>query len=233
MLTDSERNRNRETYPTSDGEPMAETDAHRDQMMQLIAGLQDHFAAREDVYVSGNLLLFYQEGAGRKHIAPDVLVVMGIAKRRRDNFKIWEEGKAPDVVIEVTSASTRTDDLGSKKGLYAVLGVREYFIFDPLREYLPAGLRGFQLAGEDYIPMVGTALKSQVLGLELRVVDSSLRLFDPATGELLPVHEELVARADAERARADEERKARLEAERQLQQLKDELRRRGEGSDPA
>lgn len=219
MLTDVYREAPHPFYPTSDGEPMAETDFHREQMIQLITSLQDHFASRPDVYVSGNLLVYYQEGDGRKHVSPDVMVVLGINKRRRDNYKIWDEGKAPDVVIEVTSASTRSDDLGAKKGLYAFHGVREYFVFDPLRDYLPAGLRGFQLAGEDYLPLVGTTLKSQVLGLELRIVDGILRLFDPAADRLLPVREELAGRlaealskAEAEKARAETE-KARAEAE--------------------
>jgi len=67
-------------YPTSDGKPMAETDVHRQDMVDLIATLQDHFAADPLVYISGNILLFYEEGNRRKHIAPDVLMVRGVPK---------------------------------------------------------------------------------------------------------------------------------------------------------
>ena len=64
-------------YPTSDGKPMAETDVHRDLMMDLIRTLGAHYAADPMVYVSGNLLLFYEEGNKRKHVSPDVFVVRG------------------------------------------------------------------------------------------------------------------------------------------------------------
>ena len=260
MQTDAIRDIDHSEYPTSDGEPMAETDVHREQIIQLITSLEDFFRTRPDVYVTGNLLVFYQEGDGRKHVSPDVMVTLGIPSRRRDHYKIWEEGKAPDVVIEVTSSSTRSDDMGSKKGLYALHGIREYFVFDPLREYVPAGLRGFHLAGEDYIPMVGTSLVSQLLGLELRIVDHELRLFDPVAAALLPIHRELVAklvaarsradaetaranaetaRANAETARANAEAAARLESERkqellaqELESLRQKLQGRGRGTDP-
>jgi Uma2 family endonuclease len=237
MLTATSSTTDHEHYPTSDGEPMAETDVHREQILQLITSLEDFYRTRQDVYVTGNLLVFYQEGDGRKHVAPDVMVVFGVPKHPRERYKIWEEGKAPDVIIEVTSASTRNEDMGSKKGLYALHGVREYFVFDPLREYVPSGLRGFQLAGEDYLRLVGANQKSQVLGLELRVVDGSLRLYDPQAGALLPNHTELVnrlvevqaraeaeaARAEAEAARAQVEQTARVESDRQRELLAQEL----------
>jgi Uma2 family endonuclease len=95
-------------YPTSDGRPMAETDLHRDLMVDLIETLKNWFAADPQTYVSGNILLFYEPGNKRRHVSPDVLVVRGIAKLRRDNYLVWEEGKAPDLVIEVTSKTTRT-----------------------------------------------------------------------------------------------------------------------------
>lgn len=102
-------------YPTSDGQPMAETDVHRDQMVDLIETLKWHFREHPDVYVSGNLLLFYQEGDRRRHVSPDVLVTLGIPAGRRKNYLIWREGKAPDVVFEITSSSTRSDDLGRQR----------------------------------------------------------------------------------------------------------------------
>src|SRR5437016_3687010 len=90
-------------YPTSDGRPMAETDIHRQDMMDLIETLQDHFAADPRVYVTGNLLLFYERGNRRRHVAPDVFVVRGVPKLPlRKYYLLWEEGKGPDVVLEIT-----------------------------------------------------------------------------------------------------------------------------------
>ncbi|HEY3999118.1 MAG TPA: Uma2 family endonuclease [Candidatus Xenobia bacterium] len=194
---------------------MAETDLHRDQMIGLILALQDHFRDREDVYVTGNLLMFYEEGSKHRHLSPDVMAVFGIPKHERDDYLMWEEGKAPDAVVEITSKSTRAEDLGHKKELYRAHGVREYYIFDPLREYLPAQLQGYRLVGGEYILRRGTRrLVSRVLGLELRVVNDVLRLYDPKSDRLLPVPAEVFQQWRQERQRADTERQ-RAEAERQ------------------
>ncbi len=94
-------------YPCTDGEPMAETPIHRDVMLDLIAMLKAHFAADPDVYVSGNMMMYYVDGVPEKWIAPDVFVTFGIPKLpEREIYQIWREGKGPDVVIEVTSRST-------------------------------------------------------------------------------------------------------------------------------
>src|SRR5262245_39222534 len=95
-------------YPTTDGKPMAETDLHRDLMIDLIRTLQAFYASDPLVYVSGNLLMFYEKGNKRKHVSPDVFVVKGVAKHRRENYLLWEEGRGPQVVIELTSSSTRS-----------------------------------------------------------------------------------------------------------------------------
>jgi hypothetical protein len=78
-------------YPTTDGKPMAETETHRDDMMDLIQSLQDYFTLEPLVCVSGNMLMYYEEGNRRKHVSPDVFVVRGIEKKKRDNYLIWED----------------------------------------------------------------------------------------------------------------------------------------------
>ena len=90
------------TYPTSDGKPMAETDLHRDLMLQLIEILKEFYRSVPNVYVSGNLLLFYEQGNRRRHVSPDVFVVRGVEKRERENYLVWEEKKGPQLVIELT-----------------------------------------------------------------------------------------------------------------------------------
>ena len=99
-------------YPTSDGKPIAETDWHRDLMLELIETLKEHFAGQPRVYVSGNLLVFYEEGNKRKHVSPDVFMVRGIPKETdppRTRYLLWEN-KPLDLVIELTSQSTRRED---------------------------------------------------------------------------------------------------------------------------
>ena len=137
-------------YPEGDGKPMAETPVHRDELIRLIQTLQDAFAGRADVYVSGNMMLYYEEGNPRASASPDVFVVIGVPKLpERRVYKVWEEGAPPTVVMEITSRSTRREDLHKKWELYIRLGVREYILYDPLGEYLRPPLQGFRLvAGE-------------------------------------------------------------------------------------
>jgi Uma2 family endonuclease len=124
-------------YPDSDGKPMAETPIHLAVMLHCIQSLKDHFAEEPDVYVSGNMFLYYEKGNRSAAVAPDVFVVRGVPKDDdRDVYLLWREDKAPCFVLEVTSKTTREEDQTSKRSRYARLGVEEYFLFDPRSEYL-------------------------------------------------------------------------------------------------
>src|SRR4051794_28489322 len=117
----------RNDYPTWSAEPMPETDLHRDLMAILIDMLRRYFAG-QTVYVTGNILVFYQPGNRRRHVSPDVWVARGVENYQRPNYLIWEEPRGPEFVIELTSSTTRAEDLGAKFNLYRdVLKVREYF----------------------------------------------------------------------------------------------------------
>ncbi len=182
-------------YPTSDSKSL-DSDWHRDLMIDLIRTLKVWYSAQPRVYVSGNLLLFYEEGNRRRHVSPDVFAVKGIAKHDRPNYLLWQEGKGPDVAIELTSKSTRTEDLEDKYNLYRDrLQVKEYFLFDPLGDYLDPPLQGHRLRGGEYnrIRRVAGRLPSQVLRLHLKSNGRELRLFDPAAGQWLPTPMEMAA----------------------------------------
>jgi Uma2 family endonuclease len=188
-------------YPTSDGKPMAETPHHRDLMMDLIRALQDHYAGDPTAYVSGNMMMFYEEGNRRRHLAPDVFVSLGVGDRDRLYYLVWEEGKGPDLVIELTSRTTRREDQGKKRGLYRdVLRVREYFLFDPFADYLKPPMQGYRLEGEEYVPIepVDGRLPSLITGLHLERDGRDCRLYDPALGRWLPTPAEKIAAAEAE-----------------------------------
>jgi len=194
-------------YPESDGKPMAETDLHRDEMFDLIAMLQARYADDRDVYVSGNLFVYYQEGNPRAVVAPDVFVVFGVPKGRRRIYKLWAEGMPPAVVIEVSSRKTRREDVRTKKALYAQLGVGEYYLFDPEADYLRPPLQGFRLIGGAYAPATADssgALRSPRLGLDLRLEDGQLTLYHTATGARLLRPAEQAAQAQERAAQAQE-----------------------------
>jgi Uma2 family endonuclease len=218
-------------YPTSDGKPMAETDWHRELMFDLIHALARYYADQPRVYVAGNLLVFYEKGNRRKHLSPDVFVVKGVEKRQRENYLIWEEGHAPQVVIELTSSSTRTEDTEKKYALYQdTLKVREYFLFDPDGDYLDPPLQGHRLHQGAYrrIRPVNGRLPSQVTGLHLERDGRALRLWSPQTGAWLPTPEERADSAEERADSAEEERDAAREERDEVRGELEELRRRYE-----
>jgi Uma2 family endonuclease len=209
-------------YPESDGKPMAETDIHRALMVDLIDALSVRYQDQPRVYVTGNLLLYFEEGKPQSVVSPDLMVVFGVPKGPRRIYKLWEEGKGPDFVLELTSRSTHREDLGFKRTLYEELGVREYFLFDPEGKRLRPPLRGyrrrdgaFQAVSPARSASGSLVLASEVLGLELHAEGASCHLVEAATSAYLPTRAQAEARrADTERQRADVERQ-RAEAERQ------------------
>jgi len=238
-------------YPTSDGKPMAETPLHRDEMIYLIEALQELFQNDPQVYVTGNMLLYYEEGNWRRSLSPDVMVTKGISKRQRDIYLVWGEGKGPDVVIEVTSKRTKRTDQGKKKELYEqVLQVKEYYLYDPLQEYVKEGMQGYRLVGGRYeaiAPVEPGRFWSEELGVELRLEGKRIRVYDPVAGRGMLRREELAKaqRAAQERAaeaqeraaeaerRAAQEAEARRQLEAELERLKAELERRRSTDYPA
>jgi Uma2 family endonuclease len=203
-------------YPTSDGRPMAESTLHRKVMADLIAALERHFLDDPLAWAGGNFLLYYEKGNPRASVSPDVVLVRGIEKWDRPLYKLWEEGRPPDFVIEVTSSSTRREDLATKKDLYERLGVCEYFLFDPTGDYLNPRLQGYRLEQGRYIRLAQEpdgSLQSRITNLRLRPEGLNLRLIDARTGEkLLWTTEETGARQAAERRVENAERKAEEEA---------------------
>jgi len=208
---------------------MAETDWHRDLMVELIETLKMRYADDPAVYVSGNLLVYYVRGDKRKHLAPDVFVVRGVPKHNRKYYLVWEEAKGPDVVIELTSKTTRKEDVTKKFNLYQdVLRVPEYFLFDPFQEYLKPSQQGWRLAEGRYLPIEPTdgRLPSSVLGLHLERNVTQLRLFDPATGQWLLTPSERALLANRDREQESAARRAAEEENERLRQELEALRRR-------
>ncbi len=211
-------------YPTSDGKPMAETQIHRRNMTDLIAVLEERYATDQNVYVSGNMMMYYEEGNKRKHVSPDVFVTLGIPKLpERKYYLTWKEGKGPDVVFELTSKSTKKEDLKKKFELYRDrLFVREYFLFDPEEEYLRPSLQGFRLQTGSYLPIdaIDGRLPSELLRLHLVRQGLDLRLYDPTTRLVLLTPQEQLART---RLILEGSETARRQVETELERLRREV----------
>jgi Uma2 family endonuclease len=210
-------------YPASDGEPMAETPLHVRAIMLLFQALEDCLAYLPDVYIGANMFWYWEQGNPNARRAPDVMVIKGVARAARRSFFSWlENGTVPSVIFEITSEKTWRQDLFEKRRLYAELGVREYFLFDPEGTRLRPVLQGFRLKAQGhYVPLEPDdldRLRSEELCLYVVAEGPLVRLFDGTTGEAVLFREE---RAELERYRAENERhradaaRQRVEAERQ------------------
>jgi len=212
-------------YPSSDGQPMAETPIHVEAIMLLHQALRDFFRDRPDVFVASDIFWFWEKGNNDARISPDVMVVPGVQPRdlrERRNFKSWEDGGAiPAAVFEIASRGTWEDDLEEKFDRYEKLGVREYFLFDPEGSYLVPVLQGFRLRGSSYRRIPTNALKSE-LGFRLRGEGAMLRLIDGRTNEPIPTRTEAV---DAAQVAADAARAAAREADARADALTAEVAR--------
>ncbi|HEX4965029.1 MAG TPA: Uma2 family endonuclease [Thermoanaerobaculia bacterium] len=202
-------------YPTSDGQPMAETPQHMQVMVDVIFGLKRRYRQVSDVWVGGNLFFFYERGNPKAKVAPDVLLAKGVRQWNRPNYKVWEDGP-PVLVVEVTSKKTRHKDQEVKKPLYQNLGVKEFVLFDPFGEYLRPPLQGFRLLRGRYQPIpleADGSLRSRTTGLWLKREGQRLRLVDVKTGEPILWQEELEAAHAREAAARQAEAVARQAAE--------------------
>ncbi|MDE0686121.1 MAG: Uma2 family endonuclease [Candidatus Poribacteria bacterium] len=198
-----------ELYPDSDGQPMAVSDLHRRILTRTLGVLDTHFAERPEVYVSGDILMYYVEGDPRKSVAPDVLVTFGMGKKNRRTYLVWEEGKVPDFAMEFSSKGTYRNDLGSKMQLYASLGIQDYFLYDAEGLYLSSPIMGFTLVDGSYVPISAGSdggLHSTALGLDFYVGEVGLGIYDPVAGTWLQTPaESAIARAEIAETRADRE----------------------------
>ncbi len=222
-----EPQRREAVYPATDGLIFTATFPHTHAADYVFNGLRAHFSRRRDVFVAMEMGLYYREGNPKRTLSPDVCAAFGVRRHPRDSYKVWEVGKPPDFVLEVSSRSTFWKDRLEKLALYAAIGVPEYWLFAPEpRRRLPQ-LQGYRLRRGHYAEirpqrLRGTAWEypSAVLGLGLRVADGLPRLRDPVTGKDLLGHVESERGREAEakarraaQAERDAEAKARRAAE--------------------
>ena len=214
-------------FPPSDllsDEPQMESYLHLQQMILLIKCLEWLWRDRNDFFAAGNLTIYYspRQQKSEDFRGPDFFVVLGVERKPRNSWVVWQEdGKYPNVIVEILSPSTADTDRVLKKQIYQdTFRTPDYFWFDP--ETLE--FKGFQLTGGQYQelqPNENRCLWSQQLGLYLGIHQSQLRFFT-AAGELVPTPEETAEqegqRAEQERQRAEQERQR---ADRLAQKLRE------------
>jgi Uma2 family endonuclease len=205
----------------SSDEPEMESYLHLIQMMLLLESLELFWSHRDDFFAAGNLTVYFspRQLKSEKFRGPDFFVVLGTDRKPRKSWTVWaEDGRYPNLIVEILSSSTEALDRGLKKQIYQdVFRTPDYFWFDPdTRE-----LAGFHLVEGRYEPLSPDAqgrLCSAQLGLLLGLHEGKLRLFTPE-GELLPAARELAHRAKVAEHRAEtaEQRAAQMAAK--LQEL--------------
>ena len=192
---------------------------HGDAVRRAATALDHYFRERLDVIVGMELRVYYQRGNNKVWLQPDVQVVLGVERGNRGSYRVWEEGKAPDFVLEVASPSTAEHDAEYKARECAQIGVREYWRLDPLGTSISNPLEGYVTSGGSYGRVQpgegeGLYLRSDVLALELRSqrqVGATVLVFrDPISGEEFDG-----ALAESERRRRAAEERVR-ELEKQL-----------------
>jgi Uma2 family endonuclease len=220
-------------YPSSDGEPLAETSVHADAIIYAVVALRQYLANsppgraehEQTAIVLADQFLYYAQGFPRLRVAPDVMVIFDVPPGPRDNYKIWEEGQIPSVIFEFTSKSTRDEDTREKKTLYERLGVQEYWLFDPKGEWISEQLRGYRLQDETYQSI--TDRFSEALRLRLEIDGQRIAFYRQDNGEKLLEPDELVEVLRLERQRAEQAEQRAEQAEQQIEQLKAQLRSLG------
>jgi Uma2 family endonuclease len=183
-------------------EPPLETDLHLRQMLLLISCLEWLWNDRQDFYCAGNLTIYYsqRQRKSEQFRGPDFFVVLGTERKSRKSWAVWEEeGKYPNVIVEILSPKTAATDRGLKKQIYQdIFRTLEYFWFDP--DSLE--FQGFELLRGQYEPLQPTSqgwLWSQQLQLFLGIQNLKLRYFTPG-GQLVPTPEESAIAAEAQLA---------------------------------
>ena len=225
--------------PATDGLPMPESTIQFEPLSYTVNAVKRFLRHCPSVFVAGDLLVYHEgrpDAAGRVSpvwVAPDVLVAFGVEDRDRDSYVVWREGKPPDFVMEIVSASTWKRDRDEKPAIYASLGVDEYFLFDATGGLLEPRLQGLALRGRTYRPLPPEPLpngergvRSRVLGLcaYLRGPQRDLCWLDPATGEDLEHYDEVHDARNAAEARAAEEAAGRRAAEEKVAELEAQVR---------
>ncbi len=214
-------------YPLDDDEPMTVSRSHYEALTYAVDATRLHLRDK-DCLVAGDFAVYYEpllpgEAGPGASVAPDLLVAFGVTLDRDTSYCLWEVGKMPELVMEMTSKSTKAIDRTHKHRLYARLGVSEYWMYDPHGSYLDSRLQGWQLVDDIYQPIPGQSrvdldaeiFPSTVLGTFWGYLWDSgdLRLWDPSEETwYLPQMDTAIDRIH-QRRRADTEAQARQAAD--------------------
>ena len=229
-------------YPEADGEPMPDAEYQDHTTRSARFQLDHHFRHRPGTQISGNTLIYYEQGNPRRVVSPDCYVAFDVDLsiiRYHTNYRVWEMGKPPDFTLEVASKSTASNDTGAKMRIYSGMGIAEYWLFDksPSGEYYGFRMAGYRLVNGDYQSIAVAEDHSgnlngysTTLGLDIRweydrdLDEGRIRFYDPLAGGYLLDYEEALYAIDEADAAREQAAAARIAAETEAAALRAQLR---------
>jgi len=215
-LNDSSPSKPEIIYPTSDGEPLAETQEHSWAILMTLNLLAQYYAGKPAV-VFANQFFYYIEKKPTARVAPDVMVIFDIPVKMYGNYKLWEGQQTPAIIFEMTSKGTKETDLNFKKTLYEQLGIQEYWMFDPYGEWITEQLRGYRLNDDGlYKPIKDNC--SEVLQLRLQPDGYLLSFYRLDNGQKLLTPDELLLASQEAMQQLEDATKQVEEATKQAQE---------------
>lgn len=212
-------------YPEEREDDMGETSVHIKLLADLLSVLKLYFKDRADVFLSGNMNLYFEKGNPRRWFAPDLLVAFGVPNVERSSYLLFRERVFPQVIVEIASEKTWRNDVDEKLRTYEQYGAEEYYVFDPDNAFLSAPLLAYRRQNEILAPIeiAGNRIFSPRLGLEIVWTGDDFRLYDPQTGKFLLNLEEAEAEKRFFETRA-------INAETEIEKLKAEIERLRKGN---
>ena len=207
-------------YAEQRDDDMGETSIHIKLLANFLNILAVYFENRTDVFFSGNMNLYFERGNSRRWYAPDLLVAFGVPNVERSSYLLWREEIFPQVLFEIASEKTWSNDIDEKLRVYEEYGAEEYYVLDPEFAYLPAPLMAFRRQGEKLVEseVKDDRVFSPRLNLEIVWNDRTFRFYNPRTKDFL------LTLNETERQKREYKSRAEL-AENELEKLKAEIER--------
>jgi Uma2 family endonuclease len=187
-------------------EPPSESDLHREQIELLIRLMKWWWRDRSDFYATGNLTIYYSSNQRKSEYfrGPDFFVVLGTEKKDRRSWTVWQEdGKYPNVIVELLSDSTMAIDKGLKKAIYQdTFRTPDYLWFHPNTQEF----KRFHLVDGQYQALEPNEqgwLWSQQLTLYLGIHQGKLQFFTTEGAIVQLPEEEMTQQVEQARQKAD------------------------------
>lgn len=202
-------------YPSSDGQPMAESTIQYELIVKIKEGCESLFKDDPNVFVAADLLWYPVEGRPEISQAPDTMVIFGRPKGDRLSYiQHREDNIGPQVVFEIRSHNDSNTKMNKKLSFYQRHGVEEYYLYDPQRNELE-GWQRIEGDLEVIEPMEGWI--SPRLGVRFELGEDGLEIYRP-NGEKFLSYAELEQERLLDRQRLQQESQRAEQANQRAEQ---------------